>query len=123
MAKAAKVRSPQGAKLLKCRSRESDDLFWEASWGSRPSVGGAKLLKWRLAAEGAKLLKSGAALILRTPGCRPHTRATHSVNHSAQRPGYVPASALFHLYLRLEEHIDTYDATGDCHRELSGTRA
>ena len=32
-------------------------------------MGGAKLLKWRLAAEGAKLLKSGAALILRTPGC------------------------------------------------------
>ena len=26
-------------------------------------MGGAKLLKWRLAAEGAKLLKSGAALI------------------------------------------------------------
>ena len=25
-------------------------------------MGGAKLLKWRLAAEGAKLLKSGAAL-------------------------------------------------------------
>ena len=34
-------------------------------------MGGAKLLKWRLAAEGAKLLKSGAALILRTPGCLP----------------------------------------------------
>ena len=30
-------------------------------------MGGAKLLKWRLAAEGAKLLKSGAALILSIP--------------------------------------------------------
>ena len=32
-------------------------------------MGGAKLLKWRLAAEGAKLLKSGAALILSIPRC------------------------------------------------------
>ena len=31
-------------------------------------MGGAKLLKWRLAAEGAKLLKSGAVLILSIPG-------------------------------------------------------
>ena len=30
-------------------------------------MGGAKLLKWRLAAEGAKLLKSRAALILTSP--------------------------------------------------------
>ena len=73
MAKAAKVRSPQGAKLLKCRSRESDDLFLGGLLG-RSSLRGDRgwskeLLKWRLAAEGAKLLKFGAALILRTPGC------------------------------------------------------
>ena len=30
-------------------------------------MGGAKLLKWRLAAEGAKLLKSRAVLILTSP--------------------------------------------------------
>ena len=37
-------------------------------------MGGAKLLKWRLAAEGAKLLKSRAVLILTSPPGCVHTR-------------------------------------------------
>ena len=60
MAKAAKVRSPQGAKLLKCRSRESDDLFlggllgrssfrgWSKAAKVAPSGGGSKAAKVRL---------------------------------------------------------------------------
>ena len=39
-------------------------------------MGGAKLLTWRLAAEGATLLKSRAALILTIPGCFSNSSAS-----------------------------------------------
>ena len=52
-------------------------------------MGGAKLLKWRLAAEGAKLLKSGAALILRTPGWRGRKKGVPSSDFTQRTKGKV----------------------------------